>query len=453
MCLLELSTMEYPYAECKNAAQIYRKVSLVSAKRERERVQSESWAASQPASQPIGKAAFEGKSCLLLLTSACRPPRRAPLPSCLQGVRPAGLQKVASPQLAEFINLCISPRDARPRARQLLKHSFFDSIRRDKMLVSSRSDAALAGGGVGSGTGGDGGSDYGGSMTSGGPVSRTASSLNDLMAAVVVSSGPLSDRGERERGGALLQQHVAQHTAQQLAAAGAANIAAALQGLPSASSSAALLGGGASGSSHPLSRTVSAEAVHSDRAHSDRAHSDSASVRSQRSNASELALAHMLEDIAEGEGEGDTTGGWARRPVLRGWKSSSKAATCLPANSRREQASCLGWFLTCSARLSAPLQTMGRTLWQQPAVAVLARAAQGLAAARPPARAPPWARPSSPPPAAPASPAAPPAVTAAAAMPPSGASWSRAAGWMGINASSCACASASPQASHQQSRC
>lgn len=31
MCLLELSTMEYPYSECKNAAQIYRKVSLVSA--------------------------------------------------------------------------------------------------------------------------------------------------------------------------------------------------------------------------------------------------------------------------------------------------------------------------------------------------------------------------------------------------------------------------------------
>jgi WNK lysine deficient protein kinase len=246
-------------------------------------------------------------------------------------VRPAGLQKVASPQLAEFINLCISPRDARPRARQLLKHSFFDSIRRDKMLVSSRSDAALAaaGGGVGSGMGGDGGSDYGGSMTSGGPVSRTASSLNDLMAAVVVSSGPLSDRWERERGGALLQQHVAQHTAQQLAAAGAANIAAALQGLPSASSSAALLGGGASGGSHPLSRTVSAEAVHSDRAHSDRAHSDSASVRSQRSNASELALAHMLEDIAEGEGEGDTTGGWARRRAGRGQESSSMAATCL----------------------------------------------------------------------------------------------------------------------------
>ena len=29
MCLLELATMEYPYAECRNAAQIYRKVTLV----------------------------------------------------------------------------------------------------------------------------------------------------------------------------------------------------------------------------------------------------------------------------------------------------------------------------------------------------------------------------------------------------------------------------------------
>lgn len=28
-CMLELATVEYPYSECKNAAQIYRKVSLV----------------------------------------------------------------------------------------------------------------------------------------------------------------------------------------------------------------------------------------------------------------------------------------------------------------------------------------------------------------------------------------------------------------------------------------
>ena len=31
MCLLELATMEYPYAECKNAAQIYKKVTQVGA--------------------------------------------------------------------------------------------------------------------------------------------------------------------------------------------------------------------------------------------------------------------------------------------------------------------------------------------------------------------------------------------------------------------------------------
>ena len=29
MCLLELATLEYPYAECKNAAQIYKKVTQV----------------------------------------------------------------------------------------------------------------------------------------------------------------------------------------------------------------------------------------------------------------------------------------------------------------------------------------------------------------------------------------------------------------------------------------
>ncbi|KAK9823221.1 hypothetical protein WJX72_001156 [[Myrmecia] bisecta] len=73
MCLLELATLEYPYCECRNAAQIYRKVTL--------------------------------------------------------GVRPAGLQKVPSHELAEFINVCISPRAQRPRARQLLKHPYFDSIR------------------------------------------------------------------------------------------------------------------------------------------------------------------------------------------------------------------------------------------------------------------------------------------------------------------------------------
>lgn len=50
----------------------------------------------------------------------------------VQGVRPAGLQKVPTLELAEFINVCIGPREGRPRARQLLKHPFFDTIRQEK---------------------------------------------------------------------------------------------------------------------------------------------------------------------------------------------------------------------------------------------------------------------------------------------------------------------------------
>lgn len=78
MCMLELATMEYPYSECKNAAQIYKKVT--------------------------------------------------------SGVQPAGLSKVAHPELREFIQVCINQDpEARPEARQLLKSSFFESIRNGKL--------------------------------------------------------------------------------------------------------------------------------------------------------------------------------------------------------------------------------------------------------------------------------------------------------------------------------
>ncbi|CAD7703087.1 unnamed protein product [Ostreobium quekettii] len=74
MLLLELVTMQYPYSECTNAAQIYKKVS--------------------------------------------------------QGVYPAALQKIENEELRDFIELCISydPRH-RPAARQLLKNDFFKGIR------------------------------------------------------------------------------------------------------------------------------------------------------------------------------------------------------------------------------------------------------------------------------------------------------------------------------------
>ncbi|KAG2495564.1 hypothetical protein HYH03_006164 [Edaphochlamys debaryana] len=74
MCLLELATMDYPYSECKNAAQIYKKVT--------------------------------------------------------QGIPPACLERIASAEMREFIQLCIQPDPhQRPEGRQLLKHPFFESIR------------------------------------------------------------------------------------------------------------------------------------------------------------------------------------------------------------------------------------------------------------------------------------------------------------------------------------
>ncbi|KAJ9528858.1 hypothetical protein QJQ45_000094 [Haematococcus lacustris] len=78
MCLLELATMEYPYAECRNAAQIYKKVT--------------------------------------------------------SGVHPAGILTVEHVELRDFIVLCINhDPDKRPEARQLLKSSYFDSIRTGKL--------------------------------------------------------------------------------------------------------------------------------------------------------------------------------------------------------------------------------------------------------------------------------------------------------------------------------
>jgi len=74
LCLLELATLEYPYAECRNPAQIFKKVS--------------------------------------------------------SGVPPQGLAKIQDDELREFVQLCIQPNAAqRPEARQLLKHPFFDCIR------------------------------------------------------------------------------------------------------------------------------------------------------------------------------------------------------------------------------------------------------------------------------------------------------------------------------------
>ncbi|XP_076950311.1 putative serine/threonine-protein kinase WNK4 [Bidens hawaiensis] len=68
MCMLEMVTFEYPYSECKNAAQIYKKV--------------------------------------------------------ISGIKPASLDKVSDPEIKEFIEKCLVPADQRLSARELLEDPF-----------------------------------------------------------------------------------------------------------------------------------------------------------------------------------------------------------------------------------------------------------------------------------------------------------------------------------------
>ncbi|CAD7699896.1 unnamed protein product [Ostreobium quekettii] len=91
MCLLELVTMEFPYRECKNKAQIFRQVTL--------------------------------------------------------GVYPAALQRIEDTETRSFIELCIDHyHERRPHARQLIKHPFFDDVRPERpnsraAALNSRSDS------------------------------------------------------------------------------------------------------------------------------------------------------------------------------------------------------------------------------------------------------------------------------------------------------------------------
>ncbi|MED6158769.1 putative serine/threonine-protein kinase wnk6, variant 2 [Stylosanthes scabra] len=70
MCMLQLVTSEYPYSECRNSAQIYKKVS--------------------------------------------------------SGIKPVALSKVKDPEVKSFIEKCLVPASQRLSARELLMHSFLD---------------------------------------------------------------------------------------------------------------------------------------------------------------------------------------------------------------------------------------------------------------------------------------------------------------------------------------
>ncbi|KAL0373841.1 UNVERIFIED_CONTAM: putative serine/threonine-protein kinase WNK4 [Sesamum radiatum] len=71
MCLLEMVTLDYPYSECKNPAQIFRKVT--------------------------------------------------------KGVKPAALGKVSSPEVKVFIEKCLAPASQRLSAKELLRDPFLQS--------------------------------------------------------------------------------------------------------------------------------------------------------------------------------------------------------------------------------------------------------------------------------------------------------------------------------------
>ncbi|KAI9243938.1 kinase-like domain-containing protein [Sporodiniella umbellata] len=83
MCLLEMATNEYPYGECKNAAQIYKKVS--------------------------------------------------------SGIKPVSLSKVQNAEVLEVIENCLSDEDERMSAQGILEHSFL-AVEPDVILLSSDPD-------------------------------------------------------------------------------------------------------------------------------------------------------------------------------------------------------------------------------------------------------------------------------------------------------------------------
>ncbi|KAK6787757.1 hypothetical protein RDI58_016282 [Solanum bulbocastanum] len=93
MCLLELVTFEYPYIECSNAAQIYKKVTAVVVKRGKKRLCSD----------------LEGTSA-------------GDLPET--GIKPASLAKVKDPRVKAFIEKCIAKASERLPAKKLLVDPF-----------------------------------------------------------------------------------------------------------------------------------------------------------------------------------------------------------------------------------------------------------------------------------------------------------------------------------------
>jgi WNK lysine deficient protein kinase len=104
MCMLEMVTLEYPYSECQNAAQIFKRVSSV-------------WLY-------IGKKVMAGYFDHSVI-------------SLLQGVKPAALGKVTNVQLHYFIDQCLLPASDRKSAKELLKDPFLQCSTSQEMRSNS----------------------------------------------------------------------------------------------------------------------------------------------------------------------------------------------------------------------------------------------------------------------------------------------------------------------------
>lgn len=112
MCMLEMLTCEYPYSECGNQAQIFKKVTLVS---------------------------------LIYGLQFLFDARQLFEPLHSQGIKPQFLSKVDDPQVKQFIDKCLLPAPCRPTALELLKDPFLaiDGAKDSSTLVASGNAALL----------------------------------------------------------------------------------------------------------------------------------------------------------------------------------------------------------------------------------------------------------------------------------------------------------------------
>ena len=102
MCVLEMVTFEYPYSECGNPAQIYKKVTSVSAP------QCDTWTLDPFRDSGTKQSVDIGNAGLCVS----------------QGKKPAALDKVVDPETRAFIEKCLAPAAHRLPARALLDEDF-----------------------------------------------------------------------------------------------------------------------------------------------------------------------------------------------------------------------------------------------------------------------------------------------------------------------------------------